>query len=232
MRAFWGINDTSHRILNRKFRVDRNIKGLLRNKLNTDFITYVFGENNMQFLQKLGVKNCILIHKEPHKYDPINAQYMHKLEALRYAMEVDGYDEMVHLDWDCIPKKRVDDEFWRLLQQKQSFQANLIQYHIKKAKWRGNVDARKIPNGGFVYIRDKNIPSELIKVWETMKGPSAEPPMAKYTDNLMGGWQGKHKYWELFEPMVCHTHRDSVFSKEPDLVKTKNIYFIHYQGGL
>ena len=226
MRAFWGVNDKSHRLLNRKYRVDGNIKGLLKSKNNTEFITYVWGKDNYEHLTKLGFK-CVLVYDEPFQWDLIKYQYRHKLEALKYAMEVEGVDELLHVDWDCVPLKKADDKMWEQLSKKDVFQSNLMQYHRIKAKWRKS-DRRKIPNGGCVYIKDKNVPAELIKVWETMKGPSAEPPMAKFTDNLMGGWKGINEYWKRFEMPICNLHRSAAFPI--DLIKTKDVYFVHYQG--
>jgi len=121
----------------------------------------------------------------------------------------------------------MSQDFWKVLGKKEAFQANLIMYHRRKATWRKE-DMRKIPNGGFVYIRDKTIPAKLIEIWETMKSPSCEPTMAKFTDRYIGGWQGIEKYWELFEPDFCNLHKSSPFSKEQ--LKSKNQCFIHYQG--
>ena len=229
MRAFWGIDDNSNRILRRKERVKNNINQILKNKHKEPlFFTYVFGKENLKLLMSLGVKNCILIHDAPFKYDLVQEQYRHKLEAIRYAFEEDKCDEMIHLDWDCVPQKPITDEVWNILGKKEAFQANLIQYRREKARWRGKIDSRKIPNGGFVYIRNKTYPQKLIKYWEELRGPSAEPPMAKFVDELMGGWQGMMKYAELFEPDVVKVHRMSPLPDE--LILKKNVYWIHYQG--
>jgi len=61
-----------------------------------------------------------------------------------------------------------------------------------------------------------------------MKGPSAEPPMAKYLDEQTGGWCGKDKYWDLFEIPIANPYRKSVYL--PEKLKTKNVYFIHRLG--
>jgi len=232
VRALWGIHDKSHRVLRRLYRVDQNILQLKKNKFNEPFITYVFGQENYDSLQKLGFENLILLNKEPHSWDPLKFQYRHKLEILRYAMEVDGYDEIVHMDWDCFPTKKLPIDFWDVLGKKEKFQACLMQYHRPKCLWR-ETDQRKLSNGGYVYIRDKNVPSDIIKLWEKTDKIfliSAEPAMSQYTDNLVGGWKGIEKYWELFEPESCRLSRCSVYSKDP--TKTKpNLCFVHYQGG-
>ena len=228
MRAFWGINDNSNRILKRKQRVEGNIKTILTNKFNEPFITYVFGKENHKYLVDLGFKDVILIHDEPFKWDLIEYQYRHKLESILYAFKEDKYDEMVHLDWDCIPQKPLSTTFWEDLGKQEVFQANLVYYKRAKANWRAS-EPRKIPNGGFVYIRDNTVPEKLIKIWETMKGPSVEPPMAKLVDEMTDGWKGIETYWKLFEPKFCCLNTKSPYSKE--LEDSKDKCFIHYEGG-
>ena len=229
MRAMWGVYDPSDRITARKKRVDRNVKEVLANEFNEPFVTYVFGEDNYNELLELGVENCVLIDKNPEPFDPIKYQYRHKLEAIRYGFQEDKCDEMVHLDWDCTPRKKLSPDFWDKLGKKEVFQANLLMYHRRRAHWRGNVDSRKIPNGGFVYLRGSQVIEDIIKVWESQKDKSVEPAMARYTDNLDGGWKNKERYWDLFEPEVVNLHRASPYDKE--LLAAKDICFIHCQGG-
>ena len=115
------------------------------------------------------------------------------------------------------------------MSKKDSFQANLQVYHRKKCKWR-NDDVRKVPNGGFLYIRDKKIPALGIKYWEELGGPdNDEPAWAKMTDEMMGGWQGADKYWEKHEAMCCNLHRNSAYDLQR--IASKDICFLHYQGG-
>ena len=52
--------------------------------------------------------------------------------------------------------------------------------------------------------------------------------MAKFVDELMGGWPGMMKYAELFEPDVVKVHRMSPLPDE--LILKKHVYWIHYQG--
>ena len=226
MRALWGEYDNSHRITKRRSETDGWIKKIIKNKFNTSFVTYVFGEENYKKLVEQGF-NCILIDKNPLPFDALTEQYRHKLEALKYAFDEDGVDELIHFDWDVIPQKLLPNDFWDILGKKEAFQSCLQLYHRRKATWRKE-DMRKIPNGGFLYIRDKTIPDKIIKIWEEKKGPSAEPPMAKFTDNYIGGWQSKEKYWDLFEPDFCKLHKASAYPAIK--IKTKDICFIHYQG--
>jgi hypothetical protein len=144
-------------------------------------------------------------------------------------MEQDGYDEIVYLDWDCIPQKKLPDNFWQECNKKEVFQANLQCYHRKKCTWRKSCQ-RQVPNGGFLYIRDKNLPAKMINYWEiTEKNTNDEISFAKMTDDMIGGWQGPEKFWELFENMFCNLHNSSSFPNEK--LSQKNVCFIHYQGG-
>ena len=174
----------------------------------------------------MGIKNCVLINKSPAPYDLMTEQYRHKLEAIRYAMEVDGYDEMIHLDWDCYPVKKIPTNFWDIMGKKEAFQANLFKFRHLKCPWR-KIDRTVTPNGGFVYIRNKEYPARIIKIWEEkLRGNSAEPPMAMFVDELMGGWKGLDEYWDLYEADCCRLKNGTPHPAEK--MKTKDLSFIHY----
>ena len=222
MRAYWGINDDSHRILKRKKKVDKDIKGLLQNKFGVPFITYVWGKDNYKHLTKHGL-NCVKVSDNPYQWDLIEFQYRHKLEALKLAM-LDGLDEMVHLDWDNIPIKTMDDEFWKILGSKAEMQANLIWYKNRNAPGR-KTDRNLIPNGGFMYCRNVALVQGLIDVWEARPNRSMEPALATFLDQLGGGWQGKDHYFKLFEPVVSRTRKRWIFPNEEYEGKQ---YFKHY----
>lgn len=229
IRGLWGEFDKSNRITKRRFRVENNIKDILLNKFNEPFKTYVYGKENYDGLISFGVKDCVLLDCKPSGFDIVKHQYRHKLEIIKYAMEIDKYDELIYLDWDCVPKKKIDDTFWTLLRNKSEFQANLQIYRRKKCPWRTK-DLRKIPNGGYIYLRNSTFPGKAIYYWEKIGRPdNDEPAWAKLTEELTNGWKGAEMYWDLFEPMVCNIHRSSPYSQE--LLNKKNIYFVHYQGG-
>jgi len=226
MRALWGVYDNSHRILQRRQRADAHIQEAIKNKFDFDFVTYVFGEDNYKYLNSVGIKKCILLDKNPAPYDLLKEQYRHKLEAIRYAMEEDGCDEMIHLDWDCYPIKRIPPNFWDIMGKKEDFQANLFKFKHLKCPWR-TIDRTTVPNGGFVYMRNKEYPARIIKIWEEkLKGNSAEPPMAMFVDELMGGWKGIDAYWDLYEADVCRLKNGTPHS--PEKMRTKDLHFIHY----
>ncbi len=230
VRAFWGINDASikNRIIGRKFNVDKKILQIKHNPYCKNFITYVWGKDNYSFLKNMGFK-CELVYDKPYQWDLVKFQYRHKLEALKIAMK--SFDKILFVDWDCVPIKEEDQEMWDILDAKQAFQANLVSYKKAKALWRKTYDQQnKIPNAGCVYMADKNIPQKIISIWEKNMMASAEPPMAKYCDEITGGWKGLEKYWEMFEILICNTHKMSPYAHNKQKQKQKNLYFIHYQG--
>jgi hypothetical protein len=227
IRALWGIYDKSTNIKKRRYRIDNDIKTIQNNPYQHDYIVYVFGDDNYNMLKEKNVK-CVKVDSRPFLFDIDKHQFRHKLELIKVAME--DYDEIVYLDWDCIPKKEITDDVWKHLNKKEKIQATLQQYHRRKCPWR-NEELRKVPNGGFIYLRDKTLPDLAIKKWEELgRQDNDEPSWAKITDELMGGWQGIDKYWDLFEPMCCNLHKSSPYSEEK--LKSKNVLWIHYQGGL
>jgi len=229
IRGLWGVYDKSNRITRRRYQMDNDMNKIRGNKFNEPFVVYVFGEENCKHATDNGF-DCILIDKEPARFDLVKYQYRHKLELLKYAMEEDGYDEILYMDWDCIPFKRLPSNYWDILGEKESFQACLQMYHRRKAHWRPK-ELRKVPNGGFVYIRDKSIPQRAIDLWEaTGMQDSDEPAWAKMTDQMTGenGWEGMEKFWDLFEIPFCNLHKASPYPKE--LLATKDVCYIHRQG--
>ena len=229
-RFYWGIQDKSNRVLARKGRVDGNLKALLKNPYNTEFINLVWGTDNYKYLTSLGFKNVELVYNEPFQWDLTKFQFRHKLEGLRICMEDMGYDEIIHCDYDCYPTKPLPEDFWEQCYKKESMQGNLQQYKKCKCYWRGKKDIRKVMNGGFIYIRDKTIPTQLIKTWESDKNinkRSCEPAMSLYLDNKNNGWVGMDKFKELYETDYCNLSRNSCFGRYP---AHPNACFIHFAG--
>ena len=212
--------------LERRSKIDSDIQLIQDNKFNEPFIVYVYGKDNYDKMKSLGL-DCALVDPNPAPFDQVKYVYRHKLELIKYAMEADGYDEIIYLDWDCIPQKKLPDNFWDEFQKKGSIQACLQQYRRRKCLWRQD-DVRKVPNGGFVYLRDKTIPSQVIKIWETMPQDNDEPAWAKFIDNMMGGWKGMDEFWKTYETPFCNLHRMSPYPI--DLLKSKDLCFIHFQG--
>ena len=227
IRALYGIFDNSNRILSQRFRISKDIDNIRGNLNNEPFVTYVFGEDNYKELTNKGF-NCVLIDKNPQVFDLVKHCHRHKLEAIRYAMENDGYDEIVLLDWDCVPLKKIPSSFWNDLGRKEVFQACLQAYRRPKCLWRSR-DRVIVPNGGFVYIRDRSIPEKVIKAWNIVGQPDNEEiAYAKVVDEMTSGWIGVDKYCERFEPIFCNLHKNSPVSQE--VLKSKDVCFMHYHG--
>jgi hypothetical protein len=228
IRCVWGIYDNTHRITARRTKIDTDIQRIKNCKFNEPFKVYVYGKDNFERVKKEGF-DCILVNESPNPFDLIKHQFRHKLELLKYAMEIDGYDEIVYLDWDCVPYKKLPDNFWDVCNQRKEIQGCLQIYHKKKCMWRP-IDQRKVMNGGFMYIRDKNIPRRAIEIWETMPQDSDEPAIAKLIDDKMGGWTDTEKnmkmFWDEYETPFCALWRMGSFPKE--LSQTKDLAFIHY----
>ena len=236
IRGLWGIYDSSHRLLNRRFGIDHDIKVILNCKFNQPFTVYIMGEENYKKLISTGIEKLghkvVMVSKEPFMFDLIKYQYRNKIEVIKYAMEQDGYDELVYLDWDCIPQKEIPSDFWESQGKREPFQACLQRYKRPKCPWRSNENSaiHKVPNGGYLYIRDKSIPSTAAKIWANEIGQpdNDEIAWAKMTDDMFGGWKGDDFYYEKFETMYCNLHRMSPLPQEK--LQSKDICFMHYQG--
>lgn len=227
IRGLWGIFDSSHRLTNRRFGISQDIDILMKNEFNEPFRTYVMGRENYDLLLKAGVADAVLLDEKPFRFDLIKHQYRNKIEIIMNAMENDGYDEIVYLDWDCRPFKRLPSDFWEELGKREVFQANLQCYNRNKCHWRTE-NRRAVPNGGFLYIRDKSIPSLAAKRWEELgMGDNDEPAWAKVTDEITGGWKGPEKYWEKFESMFSNLQACSYFD-DKHLALKKNVCFNHF----
>ena len=187
------------------------------------------GEDNFKAIKTM-FPDCVMIDPNPFSFDLVKYQYRNKLAAIQYAFEQDGYDELVYLDWDCVPQKKLPSSFWNDMGKKEVFQATLQLYHRRKCHWRGETDIRKVPNGGFLYLREKSLPKLAIEWWGKLgEQDNDEIAWAKLTDEMVGGWKGMDVYWDKFEPMFCNLHKSSPYSA--DRLASKDVCFIHYQGG-
>jgi len=224
VRGLWGILDhQGRRLYKRRSKITNDIRLLKKNKWNEPFVCYTFGEDNHKFLLDEGIDSK-LVDKRPIVWDIDTEQFRHKLEVFKQAMQ--DFDEIVFLDWDTIPIKPLPKKFWKTLGKKSSFQAVMRIYNRKKLAWRKK-DKRKIPCASFVYCRDEAVADELCKLWEEMGRPwSEEKVMAKYMDNVMGGWKGLNVYWDLFEPDFFYLDECMVHSRAK--YKSKNRCFKHF----
>lgn len=228
IRGLWGVYERGNDLIERRFKMDYDIKNTVKNKYSPASITYVYGEDNFKHLKSMGIEDLILVSKDPYQFDLKTHQYRHKIELYKIAME--EYDEIIYIDWDCTATKKLPVDFWDSFGKKEYCQANLQQYKRRKCNWRKK-DTRKLPNGGFLYIRDKAFTDEIIDCWENrIKTNSDEPAIARAMDLRSGGWMGTEKYWELHEPIHCNLWSFSAFGNKYLKEKKKDICFIHNQG--
>lgn len=202
---------------------------------NPDYVTYVFGEENFKFAKEINV-NPVLLDKNPFIKDVAQYRFWHKLYIYNYAMTVDRYDEIVFLDWDCLPTRPLPSDFWEVLGKKEKIQGCSYTLRRRMSVWRGGVrDALSGKNGacqginsGFLYMRDKSVPPVLLNIWEENKclnQANDEAPISYYIDQMMGGWVGLEKWWDLFEPEWCNLEKKMSYPIEK--LNTKKICFIH-----
>jgi len=216
--------------LRRRIKINNDIRKTLKRSIQLPFVTYIFGKNNYEQINKLGLE-CKLMDEKNSLYG--KHQYKHKLDAFVYAME--DFDEIIFLDWDTKLEKELPSDFWEQMYQKDIFQASLWKYEISKVKHRNRNANKYCPSGGFVYIRNKSIPKRLIELWEDAPNKwSEEPSFALLTDELMNGWKGLKEYWDRFEP-DCYSARKSPyrFDSKPevkDLNKNKDKLYFSNKG--
>ena len=90
IRALWGVYDKSHRITQRRYRMDNDINKILKNEFNEPFTTYVYGKENYEHLLEMGLEDVILLDDNPAPFDLVKHQYRHKLEIINHAIK--NYD--------------------------------------------------------------------------------------------------------------------------------------------
>ena len=188
-----------------------------RNVYGPDFTVYVFGKDNYKQVIDLGF-NAKLVDERSIIWPIATAQFRHKFEVFKAASQ--DFDEFVFLDWDMAFVKPMPSDFWDVLAKGNEFQAVLRQYHRRKAHWRKE-ELRKIPCGSFNYVRGKEVPIKLIETWEKHNTWSEEINFARYTDELMGGFN-VDKWYKRFEAPYFHFGacvRKDITSKKPDIVQ-------------
>lgn len=221
IRTLWGIYDTQgRRFWQRRKKMDKDIELIIKNPIQVPFICYTFGEDNHKYLIDLGF-NSRMVDKNPVVFDMDTQQFRHKLEAFKVGME--EFDEIAFLDWDTVPVMQVPENIWELQYEKKPFQALLRAYKQRRAMWRETyIDQRSVPCASYVYIREKQITLDLIKTWEALGKPmSEEVTIAKYIDDVEGGWKGFQYWWDNYETMFFHLSEGRIFGRRDISKKTK-----------
>jgi len=229
IRSLWGIPDPNSNLRQMRRRLEK-IPTDLERAFNCPFPfpckVLCFGTENFKLVSQCGF-DAIQIYNEPYAVDPLKYFYQHKILAISHAMESMGYDEVVYLDFDCHPVAPVTDDIWKELGTKSDLQSCLIGYKSHRCPWRGRVEgSRCLPNGGFVYLRGKDMASRLRTAYDASGKPSNdEIALAWLLDDMDGGWKGLEHYCEIHEPLVAES---SCRGACPNSIKDrKHIVFRH-----
>jgi len=157
---------------------------------------YCFGKENFDYLENKGF-NCKLIDSRPYIWDMNKEWWRHKLEIIKCGLEEKC--PLIYLDWDCIAVRKIPDNIWEMLAKKERIQTPLKVYTQKRATWR-EASHRVIVEGCFMYFRE-NVASDIIKTWDELPDKWLdETVVAKYIDDINGGWKGEKDYCEKYEP--------------------------------
>jgi len=228
IRGIWGDfshNDQKH--LKRRNgaslreKVHSDMELTLANPYEPDVVVYVFGKENEKKSIDMGFKDVRLLDRRPSIWDMKTEIYRHKIEIWNQAM-VD-FDEILFTDWDCIPATKIPDDFWDVMGKGQSLQGALFSYHRRKNRWR-TAAQRTVIAATFLYMRDKQIPKDVIALWERTGKPwSEESLLMHYWDEANGGWKGAEYYLENgFEPLY-HT----LYGYGKDVFETREMLYYH-----
>ena len=226
IRTLWGTPQKAQR----RSKINNDFKLVLDNPNEPDFKVYTFGKNNHQQLVDLGF-NSELVSSKPfilgqERNGKKVHQYGHKLVAIREALK--DYDEVVLLDWDCVAALPVPTYFWDTMRKKEAVQAILRGYMRTKCDWRDK-ERRKRACASFVYMRDCKLASKMVKYWKAHPHFAEEAIISRFTDDIVGGWQGRDKYWQLFEPdfFALATNEVPFQPYTYEQLKTKERCFLH-----
>jgi hypothetical protein len=217
IRILWGdFERYSSQIINAK-KYDLNEK------------VFVWGKNNYQKLTSLGY-DCHLINEQPYDYEIADnhtfisyGSLTLNILGLKTALEL--YSEVLFLDWDCIPIKPLDDNFYQQIKSKNtSLQVPMYCYpkyafDVLKSHANDEVmnkffdvlnenvskyshileDSFVLPNTGFFYCNDVEIIDELLDIIKiyNLQGIPDELSVLLYTKPFGLDW-----YIENIEPAV------------------------------
>lgn len=150
--------------------INKDVHDTLNNKFSPSTIVYVWGENNFNYLKKIGInKNneLKLVDKNPYVWEK-KYGLRHKIESYKISMFEDGFKEILFIDWDAQPIKNIDEsKIWDELKQKDEIQAAAYCFKARYCAWREN-GARTSLCSCLLYCRNKNLISDIIDCWVKM----------------------------------------------------------------
>ena len=191
------------------------------NPYEPPIVVYVFGQDNYRNAIDMGFKDVRIIDPRPTVWDMKKHPFRHKIEIWHRALQ--DFDEIVFLDWDCLPVSKIPENFWETMSNGPNMQGTLYCYYKRKCFWR-KVAQRTVIAATFLYLRGNKIGKELIELWEASDKPwSEEVLLMNYWDNQNGGWKGAEYYLENgFEP-IYHT----LYAYNKEILKSRQMVFLH-----
>ena len=194
---------------------------------------YVYGENNRDWLADHGIP-CTMLHPDPlvdfyHVGGPPEpwgkgqmvwgncSIWRHKTGIIESAINRHG--TVVWLDWDSILVQPLPEDFREKMSRGQPIQMSLIQYSRRYCSWRQD-DQRKVPVGGFVYCRRRDIMAKVNRQYAKERDWVDQTVFAQVMDELAGGWSGPDAYRDMgFEP-YCHSVYSQIHAPESTVFST------------
>lgn len=247
IRAYWGdLSAFNGRHL------DEILSIKITSKLN-DYV-YVWGQSNYDYLTSLGFE-CEYMGE--FIYDYLNNSDIYMLPKL-WAIQagVGMFEEVVFLDWDCIQKKEIDNNFYELLRSRNDIQMPLYIYpsnykevvfnewkdipikekcYIEKqyeclTKFNYKLENSFVtPNAGFIYCNNLlsiNTLLELIQETPDINIAIEEMGFVKYSKKYCNDIL---EYSLKFEPLVASAKENTHFNQIElnNILHPKTIYFQH-----
>lgn len=220
IHGVWGVYENKNKWWTRREKIDNDIKLAFLNPYSPPSKVYVFGEENAKKIADAGF-NVTMVDKKPYVFDMEKEQYRHKIEVWKAGLQ--EFDEIVFIDWDCVPVRKLPDDFWDVMSKGEKVQATIYMYVLQRVFFRNN-DSRKVSASTFTYLRGKETVDNIIRVWEEIGRPwQEEIALSKYIDELNKGWHGIEGY-KKFEPKYhcLFWHYDKEFLRQ------KYLIFFHY----
>jgi len=211
-------------------------------------VVYVWGIENADKLKELGYEVVFMgdgVHKSKHSF------YL-KLECLIRAEN--EFKEILFIDWDVKQCKELDDIFYKELRELK-FSMPTYSYPIEflnlkfEHDWGNNIvnDFKKygwrldnfivIPNAGFIYSNDSNIPHQLYKISKenNINTLTEEFSMWKFANCSLKDYILRYEPKCIYGRPIDNNFKLETIEKKSEIdlhnfingLIDKNIYFVH-----
>ena len=247
IRAYWGDLSSFN---------GRHLKEIVHisstSKLN-DYV-YVWGTGNYEYIKSLGFE-CKYMGEFEYDYLKNSDIYMlPKLWAIQSG--VSTFNEVVFLDWDCLQKRELDDNFYQLLRSRDNIQMPLYVYpntykeqvykewmdipvkekqYIEK-QYEGLTkfnytweDSFVTPNAGFIYCSDCDSINSLVGIIEQNNDINIAIEEMGFLEYTKQYCKDIKEYSLRFEPLVASAKENTHFNQSDlnKILPSKTIYFQH-----